>query len=245
MASTSTASSAPLILYGIDASQPTRVISWMLRTKNVPFEYVIVAPGQKKGTRNPDFIQKKNKAAMVPVLEHGQNIITESGSIAVYLAETFQWDDLYPSGKDRAADRAKINTWLHWTHKNSRDFTVGIFAPILRRDIKFVPEQLKIMEANCVKAATFLDDELKTNKFLSGFNQPTIADYAVFADIGQCSKEDLDLFDFTPYPNLSAWMSRMKALPHYAETHTYYDYFKPIVQKVKEEDAIAAKKAKL
>jgi len=230
---------APVILYGLDASQPCRFISWILRTKQVPFQYVHTQPNSTKGAKSPEFLEKKNRAGLVPVLEHGKNIITESASIGVYLAEVFQWDDLYPLGKDRAAERAKINTWLHWTHKNSRDFTYGIFAPYLTKIDSAYRNQLK---ASAVRVAKFLNEEFKTNKFLGGFNQPTLADYAVFADIGQCTKEDLDIFDFTPYPNLSAWISRMKALPYYKETHAAaYAMLRPIFDKAKEKEASKAK----
>ena len=80
----------------------------------MPFEYVMVMPGAKKGTRSPEFIEKKNRSALVPVLEHGSVTITESAAIVVYLAEVFEWNDVYPLGKDNAAKRAAINTWLHW-----------------------------------------------------------------------------------------------------------------------------------
>jgi glutathione S-transferase len=62
----------------------------------------------------------------------------------------------------------------------------------------------------------------------------------VFADMGQCSKEDLDLFDFAPYPNLSAWIARMKTLPGYAETHNdVMEGMKAIIQQAKEKKAKA------
>ena len=107
-------SSTKLVLYGTDLSQPCRTVSWLLRNHHVPFEYVPVMPGARKGTKNPDFIEKKNKAALVPVLEHGNVTITESAAIVVYLAEVLGWNDVYPLGKDDAAKRAAINTWLHW-----------------------------------------------------------------------------------------------------------------------------------
>jgi len=74
------------------------------------------------------------------------------------------------------------------------------------------------MALTCVKAAKILEDQLSQTAYLTG-STATLADYAVFADIGQCSKEDLDIFDFTPFPFLSAWVTRMKSLPAYAETH--------------------------
>lgn len=108
------AANKKLILYGLDGSQPCRTVSWLLRTHKVPFEYVEVMPGAKNGTRDPNFLKKKNKLGMVPVLEHGDLILSESGAIIVYLAETFGWNDVYPLGSENAGKRARINMFLHW-----------------------------------------------------------------------------------------------------------------------------------
>ena len=102
-----------VVLYGTDLSQPCRTVSWLLRSHNVPFEYVHVMPGSKKGTKSPEF-QEKNKAQLIPVLEHNGNTISESAAIVVYLAEVFKWSDVYPLGADESAKRAAINSWLHW-----------------------------------------------------------------------------------------------------------------------------------
>jgi len=101
-----------VVLHGTDLSQPCRTVSWLLRMHNVPFEYQMVMPGAKKGTKSPEFIQKKNRFGTVPVLEHNGNVISESAAIVVYLAEVFKWDDLYPS--NNPGKKAEINSWMHW-----------------------------------------------------------------------------------------------------------------------------------
>jgi len=82
--------SSTVVVHGIDLSQPCRTVTWLLRSHNVPFEYETVMPGAKKGTKNPEFIQKKNKFGFVPVLEHNGFTVAESAAIIVYLAETFK-----------------------------------------------------------------------------------------------------------------------------------------------------------
>lgn len=59
----------------------------------------------------------------------------------------------------------------------------------------------------------------------------------MFADIGQCSKEDLDLFDFSVFPNLDAWIGRMKKLPGYAESHAGIADLKPMMDMAKQQQA--------
>jgi hypothetical protein len=56
----------------------------------------------------------------------------------------------------------------------------------------------------------------------------------------------LDLFDFTSYPKLTSWLSRMKSLPGYAETHNeVLDGMRVIMQQAKEKAQKAAASAKL
>jgi glutathione S-transferase len=59
------------ILYGLDASQPCRSVSWLLRMHNQPFEYVMIMPGQKKdgGSRSEGYL-KLNPQGTVPLLQH-------------------------------------------------------------------------------------------------------------------------------------------------------------------------------
>lgn len=172
---------------------------------------------------------------MVPALKHGDVVLAESGAIIVYLAETLGWDDVYPLGKDKAAERAKINFFLHWMHRNSREFSIGLFAPLLRKDLKFSPEVNNERGRAATMSAKFLEKELETHgaSFLAGTKTPTLADFAVFADVGQCCKEDLDLFDFAPFPKLSVWMSKMKSLKGYEESHSLIDGLKPMIAQAK------------
>jgi hypothetical protein len=66
-------------------------------------------------------------------------------------------------------------------------------------------------------------------------------DYAVYADVGQCSAGMLDLFDFKPYKNLSAWLDRMQALPFHAETHESLEGLKGMIEQAKQDRAKTAK----
>ena len=59
-------------------------------------------------------------------------------------------------------------------HRNSREFTIALFAPILRRDIKTTPEKLKELQQVCAKSAKILEDQLSKTDFLVG-STPTLA----------------------------------------------------------------------
>lgn len=44
--------------------------------------------------------------------------------------------DLYPTDLEA---RAKVDQYLHWHHQNTREFAVRLFAPNVRKDLKFPP----------------------------------------------------------------------------------------------------------
>jgi len=168
----------------------------------------------------------------VPVLRHGDVVIPESNAILVYLAETLQWGDVYPLGAGEAAKRAEVHRWMHWHHRNTREFTVAYFAPLLRPDIKMSPEFLDEKRAASLAAAKLLGAQLGKSKFVAtGTTAPTLADFVIFADLGQC--QDLELFDFSAFPNIKRWMGDMRALKGYAGTHEALASMKPLIDNAK------------
>ena len=159
----------------------------------------------------------------------GEDLISESNAILLYLCETLNWDDVYPLAPGKARERAEVQKWLHWFHLNTRQFSGAYFLPALAPHLKVETQERR---KGCVATAKFMDEHLAQNKFLAvGFQQPTLADFVAFADVGQC--EDLDIFDFAPYPNLRRWMRDMRALKGYAESHQVLTGLKAIVDRNK------------
>ncbi|KAH9245931.1 hypothetical protein BASA81_016571 [Batrachochytrium salamandrivorans] len=221
----------PITLYGMDGSQPCRTVSWLLRIKEVDFEYVGTTPF--KDTRSKEFLQL-NPWGSVPVLQHGEGFtLTESAAIVTYLAEELGWTDLYPEDKQI---RGRIQQWLHWHHRNSREFIMLLFGPFVVPELKFSPEQQVVNLRMLSKVAQGLDKALAKSLYLVG-DSPTLADFCVFADLGQCHQTEMALFDFSPYVNLEAWFARMKTQPHYEETHVMLPMIKQMVLKAKAKSA--------
>ncbi|KAH9245930.1 hypothetical protein BASA81_016570 [Batrachochytrium salamandrivorans] len=228
----------PIVLYGLDGSQPCRTVSWLLRIKKVDFEYVHKMP--PKDTQAKEFLQL-NPWGTIPVLQHGEGFtLSESAAIITYLAEELGWTDLYPNNKQT---RGKIQQWMHWHHRNSREFSLIAFAPLIRADLKISPEKVAAGQSMLKKVAQGLDEALAKSLYLVG-DSPTLADFCVFADLGQCHQSEMDLFNFAPYANLDKWMLQMKAQPFYEETHAVLPMLKQMADKAKAKRA-AATKAKL
>ena len=135
-------SAAPLILYGVPFSQPVRAVMWLLLNKKRPFEMVLINPGSKgdTGSRNPRFLAK-NPAGTIPCIEEPDTGFTlgEAHAILSYLASTHQWDDLYPA---EPAERAKVDWYLHYHHRNVRDASLGLVAPKIRKDLD-IPQAMQ------------------------------------------------------------------------------------------------------
>ena len=219
-----TSSGKKLALYGLSASQPARAVAWLLSWKGVPYKFVKIMPGQRKagGSRSPEYLAMC-PSGTIPCIKDDELVLWESNAILTYLADKYQWNDLYPRDPAR---RAKIDQFLHWHHYNSRRFTIGLFAPILRPDLKLSADELQATKKKLVSVAGELEGALSRADYLCGA-EPSLADIAVYEDVGQCSKENLDIFDFERYPCLRQWFARMEGLPQYEKNHAVLQKLKP------------------
>merc|ERR1719183_3297817 len=113
-------------------------------------------PGNKKGSRSPDYLANINPTGTVPALVEDDGFtVWESHAILVYLAEKHGWDDVYP--KDPKI-RGIIQQWLHWHHQNIRQLTLGLFAPKFRPDIKRTDEEMKTIMAVASKSVGIVEE---------------------------------------------------------------------------------------
>ena len=197
-----------LTLYGVPISQPFRAVAWLLLLQRHPFKIELTVPGSsgKKGSRNASFLQKV-PGGTVPALSDDGFVLSESNAMMEYLCDKNGWNGLYP--KDLVV-RAKLNQILHWYHRTLREASTGIFAKFVRKDLNigsnpakfFVKRACDAMESVYLKDTSFLLSETLT-----------IADLTAYTELGQLWL--CNLFDFTKYPKIVAWMTRMKSLPHH------------------------------
>ena len=57
------------------------------------------------------------------------------------------------------------------------------------------------------------------------YDKPTIADLLILCELDQHLPEAFGLFDFTPFPKISAWMNRIKT-----EIPAYTEVFSPVIE---------------
>ena len=234
-------------LYGVPISQPVRAILFACAYKGLAVDLKPRMPGQKgaKGTQSAEFGAINPWGATVPAISEGEGAamwtLSESPAILAYLASKHGWDDLYPP-EPRA--RAAVDRYLHWHHRGSREVTLALFAPAVRKDLQISPGAVAALRKNVAGIFATIEKNLAAAAaaaaaaggsgptFLCGGSQPTLADFCCFAELGQCKPEFGNLWDFSGLPATSALMAAMEALPGFEASHKPLKKFAPVLQKM-------------
>ncbi|WP_127142419.1 glutathione S-transferase family protein [Pelagibacterium montanilacus] len=157
-----------------------------------------------------------NQSRLVPVLEDGDVRLTESATILRYLAEKNGLAE-YPT--DLVA-KAKVNEVMDWVNSNFyRDWGYNLCYPQLFPHHKRPTDEGHRVAVEWGRDKSHFWMQVLNDKwlgdgrtYLTG-SEITVADYftASIVALGHAIR-----FDFSAYPNVEAWLGRMKALPHWA-----------------------------
>lgn len=149
--------------------------------------------------------QALNAMGEVPVLEHRDLVLTQSGVILDYLAE--RWRDFGPKSD---TERREILRWILWDNHKLTSYIAS-----LRFLMKFVPEDrtdqnvIAWLTARSGKALTVLDRHLFTSEWVAA-DRVTIADLSC---VGYLYYDHEFGHDLTAYPNIERWRQAIAALP--------------------------------
>ena len=208
-------------LYYHPASTVSRTVMLFAAENGVPLEMQVV--DLFTGEHHKPAYEDINPNHLVPVLEDGNFRLTESSAILKYLADK-TGSPLYP--QDLQA-RARVNERMDWINTQlCRDFAYGLVYP------QIFPSHKRPSDA--VQSATLqwgkeraqgwlkvLNDSIlgAGNNYLCG-DAMTIADYygAAFVALGELTGGD-----YAAYPNVRAWLGRMKALKSWREVNQVID----------------------
>lgn len=154
--------------------------------------------------RTADFVAK-NEYAQVPIMEDGEITLSQSGLILHYLQEQ--------EGKFAPADAAEAREVMRWLFWDNYSFTsvlaplrfIGHFMPAEKRDAAV----LAFLGARMKTALKVLDRRLAERDWVAAAG-PTIADFSI---VGYLYYDGELPFDLTDYPNIVAWLGRLRALP--------------------------------
>jgi glutathione S-transferase len=216
----------PMKLHFHPVSTASRPVTFFCAEAKIAYEPAIVDL-MSGAHMKPPFVTM-NPSHMVPMLEDGDFILTESSAIMKYLAEKTD-SAMYPKDLKK---RARINERMDWINANLyREYAYHLVYPQVFPHHQRTPEaaQTSLLTWGKEKAEHWLDimdkHYIGSHKFLCSDvcgDQITIADF--FA-AGVLSCGVLIGNSFKKFPNVDRWMNTMKALPSWAKVNEAVDGF--------------------
>jgi glutathione S-transferase len=208
-------------LYSHPFSTAGRPVRLLIAEKGIDCEEVLV--DLMKGAHHQPPYSEINPSRMVPMLEDGDFRLTESSAILKYLAEKYELPE-YPKG---LRERARVNEAMDWLNTQFyRDFGYGLVYPQLfphhkRRSDEAHAAAIEWGQKGAQRWLQVLDQHWlgQGKPWLCG-GDITIADYL---GSGIVSIGELVGCDFAGYPNVRAWLGRMRQLPHWSEVNAAFE----------------------
>jgi glutathione S-transferase len=210
-------------LYYHPASTTSRPVVMFIEDNAIPAELKVVDlftgehMGPAYGAVNPSHL--------VPTLEDGDFRLTESSAILKYLADSID-SPAYPKG---LKERAHVNEMMDWINTQlCRDLAYGlVYSQIFPGHRRPTDESQRATVAWGQERAKrwmgVLDQKLlgSDKPYLCGA-QITIADYygASFVHLAEVVGSDL-----SAYPNVNAWLGRMKKRPTWEKVYAAINGF--------------------
>ena len=173
---------------------------------------VRVAPGLNACLfQVPDYMEKSGGIGTVPMIDDNGFFLSESHAILTYLGDKMNWKTYPKDLKIRAKIQARSpllilaapsapllsadcsagrsQEYFNWHHRNTREITISSFAPAMRPDLGLAPSPinpatLKTIERWLGESAWLIGD------------QPTVADFSCFCELGQAQSHLCDFIDF-------------------------------------------------
>jgi glutathione S-transferase len=176
-----------------------------LREAGADFELEQVDLRSKQTKSGGDF-RKINPKGMVPVLilDSGDTL-TEGPAIVQYVADQHPASSIAPPQGSIA--RYHLMEWLNFITSELHKTFTPLFKPTTPEEYK------KMARDNLAERYTFLDEKLARKQYLMG-NHFTVADGYAFTVTNWTRVLKIDL---APWPNVTAFMERVRARPKVQE----------------------------
>ena len=210
-------------LYYHPISTTSRTIMLFAAESGLPLEMQVVDLFTGEHMKPPYSALNPNR--LIPTLEDGDFVLTENSAILKYLAEK-TGSPAYP--KD-LKQRARVNERMDWTSTQlCSDLVYGLVYPQIfdshkRRSDEAQAATLERAKERAQTWLTVLNDNIlgSSNKYLCG-DALTIADYHAVSYVALAEVIGSDL---SAYPNVRAWLGRMKALKSWPKVWSVIDGF--------------------
>ena len=192
-----------ITLYGHPLSGNTYKVRLFLELlgRDYEFKQVDLMKGEHK---KPEFLAI-NPFGQVPALVDDEETVLDAQAILVYLARKYGGEDWLPTGP---VGLSRVIRWLSTAAGEVRQGPENARLYHLFR-AKAINIERATEKAHLI--LSLLNDQLETRQWLE-FERPTIADIAIFPYIALAPDGEIDL---APYPQVLAWIERLKHLPHF------------------------------
>ncbi|HJP69408.1 MAG TPA: glutathione S-transferase family protein [Sphingomicrobium sp.] len=163
----------------------------------------------KGETRTPEFLRNVNANGRIPVLQVGDRFIPESNAACYFIAEG---SSLLPTDP---FDHADMLRWMFWEQYNHEPniatlrFWMHSLGPDNLSDLQRLQMPTKRQQGN--SALKLMDDHLENREWFIGCDL-TLSDICLFAYTHVAGDAE---FDLKRYPNVLAWIERMKGHPRF------------------------------
>jgi glutathione S-transferase len=208
-------------LYCDPISTTSRPILMFLAEQDLPVEIVkvdLLAGAQQ----DPEYLAI-NPNGIVPFLVDGDFRIGESAAILKYLAIRAQ-ATAYPEGLQA---QVKVDEAISWFSTQFHEtFCVMTCYPAIGVPKGASPELLAALsaygQAHSPRWLNVLDRHMLAEQPYVCGDQVSLADYL---GLSYVLLGDFVAFDFSPYPNIQAWIARMKARPSFLSAYAAFETF--------------------
>jgi glutathione S-transferase len=203
-------------------STASRPVLLFCAEAKISYEPVVV--DLMTGQHMTESFSAMNPSQMVPVLEDGDFVLTESSAIMKYLADKVD-SPAYPKDLKK---RARVNERMDWVNANLyREWAYHLVYPQVfpthtRQDDVAQSSLLSWGKEKAEKWLGVMDKKIiGSNKYVCG-DEITIADYFA-AEVLSCGA--LIRCNFAKYPNIDRWMKTMQALPSWSKVNEVVEGF--------------------
>ena len=167
----------------------------------------------KGETRTAQFLRDVNANGRIPVLQIGGRFIPESNAACHFLADG---SALIQAG---AYDHADMLRWMFWEQYNHEPNIATLRFWMGTVGVENLSQVQRLQMAGKREAGEaalkLMDEHLGGRDWFVG-DTVSLADICLFAYTHVAGEAD---FDLSSYPEVAAWVERLKALPNYVPMH--------------------------
>ena len=154
-------------------------------------------------TRSEEYRRNINVMGEVPVLQHGDLRLAQSGNILYHLA-----GKLGQFGPKSEEEERDVLRWILFDNHKLTSYTATYRFMRTFMD-STEPAVMEFLGTRSQGALAVLNQHLESRDFAAA-DRPTIADFSI---CGYLYFDDEIGLDWADYPNIKAWLDRIKALP--------------------------------